>query len=116
VHVHESGHGTYPGEEDERGCRAAGHEHGAPPGARQYTLSGAPEPGRLGCLGRGGRQAADPVGHEVPPVRLALAVLRFSAVRAAARRLFTVASGISSTPATAERLSPEPKARPSTSR
>src|SRR5262249_19041627 len=42
--------------------------------------------------------------------------IRPSAVRAAVRRLFTVPTGISSTPATSGRLSPEPKARPSTSR
>src|SRR5580658_14961 len=162
--MHESGHRTDPDEEDERGGRGAGHQHGAPPGTRTRPAAPRPgRPGRLGGLRRGGRQAADPLGHEVPPVGLELAVfaggevlpgpvayrlagghgdqvaevemgvagvsrvwvhrfwpfslrIRFSAVRAAARRLFTVPTGISSTPATSGRLSPEPKARPSTSR
>ena len=75
AHVHESGHDTYPDEQDERCRRAAGHEHGAPPGTRQYTLSGCAAAGQAGRFGRGGGQAADPAGNEVPPVRLELAVL-----------------------------------------
>src|SRR5262249_502838 len=142
----------------ERGCHAAGYHQGSPPGTGQHMPSGARRPGRLWYLGRFGRQVADPVGNEVPPFRLELALLaagevlsglvtyrlagdlvdegfevqmsrvgvhgfwpfslriRFSAVRAADRRLFTVPTGISSTSATSERLSPEPKTRPSTSR
>jgi len=75
VHVHQPGRGADYQEEDKRGCHAADCHHGSPPGTRQHTPSGARRPGRLWYPGRFGRQVADPVGNEVPPVRLELALL-----------------------------------------
>jgi hypothetical protein len=73
--VHQSGRDTDYHEEHERGCYAAGYHHGSPPRTRQHTPSGARRPGRLWYLCRFGRQVADPVGNEAPPVHLELALL-----------------------------------------
>ena len=61
-------------DQDERGRRAG--QHGAPPGTRQDAPHGVPRPGRLSCLRLSIGQAADPFGHEVPPVRLEPAAAR----------------------------------------